>query len=1040
MNEPLVDGAARERFRSEWDANFAVSANAGSGKTTAISERLAAIALAPGGADRLRKTAVVTYTKKAAAQIGQRARQVLLRRIAAAGSTDLAPLDHLERAFFGTIHSFCLKLAQTHGQAIGLNLNPTVIADDDEAWWEEFLEQDSMAFGTLDAVQLGAFLRHVPLEEIFAFARDLDAATAKTLRQRRPIGPRPLPNEAAGDQLLALVPKGSGAKNVQLSQERARAWREAWTSGAAFLPVYAPVGTSKALVEAAEAWMAPLKRWLGDAAAALAAELAERYRAWRFQRGVQTYSDQIDAAISVLGNSDLLDRVRREGWRIILDEAQDTDPQQFAVLVEIARPPGARCGEWPAATGSGAGPRAGHFCMVGDGQQAIYGRRADIGNFLRHVDAFARGDSGELLHFQVTFRAPRAVIDVLNATLPAAFGSERAHNFGVPPQAGAPMPFLQVPYVPLEPGTRNVAGSIHRLPLSAPPVEPRGVDAWLGEEAKQLGAWLGAHGPAALGAPTWGDVAVLAPRNDWLLTARKALEGAGLEVALQTRNHRCGDNPAYAWLAGLLAVCVEPENYFEWVGVLREIFGVSDALLAAEMKSRGSRLAWEEPSQHPEPLAGALATVRPFVLRANDAGKPLADFLRELVVACGLASKAERLDPSGSIGGELDRLLAEAADAGIAGASARDFLASLLRGRDDGRAAGKPSANAINLLTSHSAKGLEWQVVIILGAWRGIGQAPERGLKLVRDANGTRVFFDTASLPPDTREARDRERMRELTRLLYVTLTRARQSVVIPWAESFGGRQREKPSFAELWGADIAALPAPRDQPEITAAETAPRHPLAVAAIFEGVAQPLLPARLLPHELAKHQDEVRSARHESGEIRATAAVLGDEAIDYGLWWHETMEFLPWTEDVEAVRRYREETMAAAKSKGFHVRGAEEWDRLLLGPAWPTLRDDRWTRMAELGIFAPLRRGAWIDGVIDLVLHDDAKKELWIVDWKTNRRRRGESNDALLERLVAEYAPQLRAYGECAAALFPGVRTKLLVYSTAAGTWREVATS
>ena len=37
MSEPLNDFEARERFRREWDRNFAVSANAGSGKTTAIS-------------------------------------------------------------------------------------------------------------------------------------------------------------------------------------------------------------------------------------------------------------------------------------------------------------------------------------------------------------------------------------------------------------------------------------------------------------------------------------------------------------------------------------------------------------------------------------------------------------------------------------------------------------------------------------------------------------------------------------------------------------------------------------------------------------------------------------------------------------------------------------------------------------------------------------------------------------------------------------------------------------------------------------------
>ena len=54
--------------------------------------------------------------------------------------------------------------------------------------------------------------------------------------------------------------------------------------------------------------------------------------------------------------------------------------------------------------------------------------------------------------------------------------------------------------------------------------------------------------------------------------------------------------------------------------------------------------------------------------------------------------------------------------------------------------------DAINLLTSHSAKGLEWPVVIVLGLWRGIGKPPERGMKLVRDTQtGTQVFFDLAS-------------------------------------------------------------------------------------------------------------------------------------------------------------------------------------------------------------------------------------------------------------------------------------------------------
>jgi len=124
----------------------------------------------------------------------------------------------------------------------------------------------------------------------------------------------------------------------------------------------------------------------------------------------------------VLQDAATLERIRAEGWRIILDEAQDTDPQQFAVLVEITRPPGAPLGSWP--SGGGEGPRAGHFCMVGDGQQSIYSSRADVRNFQRHLAAFEQGNGGEQLTFGVTFRAPHAVIALLNHTLPAAFGPD----------------------------------------------------------------------------------------------------------------------------------------------------------------------------------------------------------------------------------------------------------------------------------------------------------------------------------------------------------------------------------------------------------------------------------------------------------------------------------------------------------------------------------------------------------------------------------------------------------------------------------------
>lgn len=1042
MNSELVDHLDRERFRNEWEKNFAVSANAGSGKTTAISARLAAMARSPEAASLLAKTAVVTFTNKAASQIGQKARAVLLRELTEAGTSDLGALDHLERAFFGTIHSFCLLLAQRYGQNLGIHLNPTVIAEEDDAWWEEFIEQDGMEFAALEPVQVGAFLRHVPVEDVFSLARSLDVDTARRLLRDRPRGLPPAPGKAGLEEILALPLKGNGRRNIELSQAAAREWFARFADEKTFLPPFEPAGSSSALVEASRRWMKPLKDWLGNAAAVLAAELALRYRAFRLDRGIQTYADQIEAAMAVLRDVGTLERIRGEGWRIILDEAQDTDAQQFAVLSEITRPPGAALGTWP--VGGGAPPRPGHFCLVGDGQQAIYGGRADIRNFLKHLDAFGRGEGGELLKFRVTFRAPRQVVSWLNLGLPGAFGDGRPHNLGLPPAEGVVAPVLQVGYEPLAPAPANVEGAVSLFGLSLPERRISSVEGWLVEEVRQLARFFDQYGPSSVGATRWGEVTLLAPRNEWLNVARRVLEQHGLKVALQVRRQKQRDNPAFAWLTGVLGVLADPENMYELFGVLREVFAVSDALLAVELREKGA-LRWELPEVHPEPLASALLALRPFILAVDDGGKPLADFVGELVLACDFWSKLAALDPSGAQEEDLSRLIAMAGEFAATGGGARAWLRQLLADRDEGRPVGKAEPDAINLLTAHSAKGLEWPVVIPLGLWRRIGKPPEQGLRLIPLGDGAvQVFLDSGSIPTDTQEARDRERLRELVRLLYVTMTRVRRHLVIPWAPDFGGRQRSGMSFAEIWGTrelleSLPRLVAPAEADCIEAVETSPVVRRAPEGMPRGgEALPPLPARVLPHQLGRHVDAVRASRHESTSVPELGfSGAAEDAIEYGLWWHETLEFVPWSAEGAVLEAHFTAALVRAEAAGFAERAAADLSRLRASAAWAVLNERRWTRLSELSVFAPAGEAQWIDGVVDLTLHDPAAAELWIVDWKTNRIRSGEGRAAFLERLSGEYRLQLGAYGACLAPFFPGHAVKLWIYATAAGDWVEI---
>lgn len=1044
MNSTPRDQPARERFTREWGVNFAVVANAGSGKTTAISERIAAMALSERGSELLGRTAVVTYTKKAAAQIERRARSVLLRRMASGVAADVQALARLEAVYFGTIHSFCLMLARRHGSTLGIHLNPVQVGDEEDAHWQEFLEADTMEFTALAPAQVAGFLRHASLDTIFELAKNLELGTARRLLAGRPPAAVSPPAPAALAQIRAAAPnsRGKGAEALERNKATAEDWLTRFGGDEPRLPIPKASGTASNIRELYRRFFAPVKGWLAEAGGVLAAELSLRYRSWRLERGIQTYGDQLETALAVLGDGAMLEMVRAEGWRVILDEAQDTDPSQFAVLVEITRPAGAPYRTWPAA--AGVGPIPGHFCMVGDSQQGIYSSRADIRNFQEHVSAFERGNGGEQLTFDVTFRTPRRLVTLLNATLPAAFGRSREHNTAPATVEGTPARLLQVPYEPLVAGPTNTEGAAWRLPIESFPQSGgrRVSDRRLGYEVRQLAHLLALGGPATVGAASWGDICILAPRNSWLRVVRDELEAAHLKTALQVRRNRNGDNPVYAWLSGLLAVVCDPENTFEWVGVLREVFAVSDSVILDALRSGGGRLKWDEPDDHGEPLAGALRTMIPLVDRADLEGDSLERFARDLVDACELKEKARALDPEGGLADELARLVARAAEMALEGAGPRAWLRELLGSIDDFRAAGRPASDAINLLTVHSAKGLEWPVVIPVGLWRKIEDRKPSGLRLVPTGEGgPSVVLDNEGVGAEAEIALRGARLREHVRLLYVTLTRAQSCLVIPWSAL--GIQKE--SFAWLWDIDPSVIdpiadPAPAG-PEARPATKTPQAKGGDAGETPPASPaPAFPPRILPHQLAAHPDLPRSARHESSLDVPVPPRDSADPLEYGIWWHETLEFMPWAADLAAVEAHGDACLARARELGFEVRGREEWNRFLGSEPWRLIRDPRWTRLAEVGVFAPLASEGWIDGVIDLVLHDPAAGELWIVDWKTNRRGAGEDDPALLGRLVSDYRRQLQAYGACASGAFPGIPTRLWVYSTVAGEWSAIGES
>src|SRR5207237_7887909 len=165
------DESARARFASELDRNFSVVASAGSGKTTAITQRVLSIARSVNAVEILPRLVVVTFTNRAADEMQQRARQILLQE-------NLRPevQTAFNRAFFGTIHSFCMKLLTDFGHYLGLPAPLELVSEDDDNLWQEFAQNQTRIGRSLGEKDRAILLRFVQARDLMELARRAGSA------------------------------------------------------------------------------------------------------------------------------------------------------------------------------------------------------------------------------------------------------------------------------------------------------------------------------------------------------------------------------------------------------------------------------------------------------------------------------------------------------------------------------------------------------------------------------------------------------------------------------------------------------------------------------------------------------------------------------------------------------------------------------------------------------------------------------------------------------------------------------------------------
>jgi exodeoxyribonuclease V beta subunit len=473
--------------------------------------------------------------------------------------------------------------------------------------------------------------------------------------------------------------------------------------------------------------------------------------------GVLTYDDlltRLDAALAGSGGPGIAARLR-DRWRVVLvDEFQDTDPVQWDIMRR--------------AFGDGT------LVLIGDPKQAIYAfRGADV---FAYLDA-AR-EAGAQATLEVNWRSDQGLIDAYDALFGGAkLGHEgivyrqvRATdaNQGSRAPVGAPLR-IRVAHRD-EPSIRTTAGGYASAPSAREHI------------AKDLAADLVSLLSSGVRP---GDVAVLVRTNRNAAQIRDALDGVGIPAVINGAGSVFGTVPAQDWLRLLEAIERPTSSPRARRAALTPFLGWT-----AERVATAGEDDWEEVHQRLHgwarllrvqgvaSLAESITLVEGLperILTRAEGERTLTD-LRHVGQLLHAAATTEQLGTT-ALTAWLRRRIAEAAQ----DTSDEDRSRRL-----------ESDAEAVQVLTIHRSKGLEFPVVYCPDLWEPTWiteesvpvtfHDPERG-----DARVVDVGLEGPSYHEHKRQHLVEQRGEDL-RLAYVALTRARHQAVVWWAGSSTSR------------------------------------------------------------------------------------------------------------------------------------------------------------------------------------------------------------------------------------------------------------
>ncbi|MCM2465971.1 UvrD-helicase domain-containing protein [Methanoculleus oceani] len=700
----------------------------------------------------------------------------------------------------------------------------------------------------------------------------------------------------------------------------------------------------------------------------------------------------------------------RDRFRFVLvDEFQDTDPVQIAILCAIL---------------GDLTRESAKLFVVGDPKQSIYlFREADVTQFGRIRDLIERDLGGEAVPLDVNFRSTPGVVGFTNAV----FGALMA-------EGSRPWEFL---YEPLRANRDGDTGSVELLlcPKARDRAAGRRAEAEL--VARKIRAIVergekpvyqdGEVRPAG-----YGDVAVLLERRTNLAYYEWALGRYGVPYRVHAGLGFYERQEVYD-LYNILRFLANDLDDVALYGLLRSpYFGFSDARLFSI--ARAGTSLWERLQATEDP---ASATLRGWLLLSRRL--PPARLIRRIVDESGIFVVYGGMAGGEQAAANVEKLIAVAREADCS--TLADLVGELGRCIDDAQREGDAhldfaAADAVSIMTVHAAKGLEFPVVVV----PDLGETPRAGGGTIMVEDGLLLGVSIPNPANDhEREGtpvltilRDEHRQKEEAerkRLFYVAATRAKDHLVL-----CGETPAEVPETLHdgktrmAWLAHCLGL-----SPEVYARGEAVLETLRIPLTLDSAAIPVdvqeaapvylplpddvpavpVPASILP---AGEKERVYSASELERYLRAPAGsrppgfAAGEDPLTRGLVVHEVFRG---RDPAAVLRRYGVDPGRAGEYR-------ELYERFLASPLMQgVVRDHR-----EVPFLARVNGFAFRGAIDRLVQRPDGA---WVlIDYKT-----GTPGGA------GDYALQMTVYRHAAARIL-GAPVVPYLYFVDGDRWVEVA--